>query len=224
MSFDVSGNLVMEEMISGSVQANSETAYFAHGTITGQFSSYQFSIEVDKIFKPSEISTRRKGAVLSRTNITNIGELGITELSFEDKILDGWALKDFDKTISVTLFIDGEKYKIPYEELAFVAVENGVYKVQIDFSSGIDLYQFDPKLGYEVYIKTIYVFQPGWILEIKYPIFPPINLEEGEYTSTVSIMAISMEGISIIVNDIGTLVIQAKNCFMKRANITFYKS
>lgn len=207
ISFGSSGNLVREDTLYGSVQTNSETVYLIEGTVTGEFQSYAFSIFVNKLFKPLEISKSRKGAVMSRTNITNTGELNITQLSFEDEILDGWTLKDFDKTISVTLFINGEKYKIPYKELTLVAIESSMYKVQIDFSLGIDLYQYNPELGQEVCVKTVYAFQPEWIIEIKYPMFPPQNLEKGEYTSNVSIKVAGLNEISIHAEDIARLVV-----------------
>jgi len=162
---------------------------------------------VNKIFKPNKMPMKRLGAVMSRTNITNTGYLDIDQTTYQDEILDGWAVPDFTKPISVTLFVSGTKYKIPYEELTYVAIENGKYTVQIDFNTGIDLYQYDPTLGQEVYVTTIYAFEPGWIIEIKYPMLPPTNLQPGEYSSTVSITTTSPPGISIEVEDTATLTV-----------------
>jgi len=206
-SFDDSGNLLMKETRDGSVQANSEIAYVIEASETGEFYSYQFSLSIDKVFKPYQISCRRRGAILSRTNITNTGELNVTELIYEDIILHGWTVPDYTHPISVTLFIDGNKYKIPYEELTYVTIEGGKYKLKIDFSNGIDLYQCDPILGEEVYVTTIYAFQPEWVIEIKYPMIPPENLQPDEYASKVSVTAVSSNGVSITLTDTATLIV-----------------
>jgi len=204
-SFDASGNLIMEETRYGSVQANSEVAYTVEATETGYFDSHKFSITVDKFFKPSEIGSKRKGAVMSRTNITNAGELDLAELSFEDNILEGWTIKDGDHTISVTLFINGTKYEIPYDELDYVAVESGKYVVYVNFTASVDLYQSNTTSGKEEYRMTIYAFEPGWVLEIKYPMHPPTDLLAGDYEQGVLVTFVNPHGITVTVKDTAVL-------------------
>jgi hypothetical protein len=163
------------------------------------------AIVVDKAFKPNEVSLRRKGSVMSWTYINNTGYLSLSEITFNDTILDGWTTKDLDRTISVTLFIDGAKYQIPYDELDYVAIEDGRYIVYINFTAGVGLYQFNATSGMEEYRMTIYAFEPGWVLEIKYPMFPPTNLLTGDYEATVSVTVVSPEGITVTVDDTATL-------------------
>lgn len=163
------------------------------------------AVSVEKVFKPNEVSAKRRGAVMSRTNITNTGYLDINEITFEDEILNGWTLKDFDHTISATLFIENAKYKIPYEELTYVAAEDGTYVVYINFTDGVGLYQYDPALDQEVYVMTIYAFETEWVLEIKYPMHPPKGLQTGDYDATVSVTVTSPQDISLSVEDTATL-------------------
>jgi len=220
------------------------------------------ALEVDKLFKPSEISAKRKGAVMARTNITNTGYLNLNEVTFEDIILNDWTVKNVH-TISATLFIGGVEYDIPYSELAYVAIENGKYIVWLNFAGGIDLYQFNATSGLDEYRMTVYAFEPSWVIEIKYPIHaigdincdgivdivdlasisahwypgPPtgplgydptadlnndglVNIVDlailsshwggstpGTYSSTVSVIVTSPEGITIKVEDTATLTI-----------------
>jgi len=146
-------------------------------------------------------------AVMPRTNITNTGDLCIAELTFEDEILSDWTIKDFDHTISVTLFIDGVKYEIPYDELNYTAVEDDTYVVYINFTDGVDLYQYDPVLDQDVFMTTIYAFEPGWILQIKYPMISPKSLSAGDYDAKVSVTLMSTEGITATVGDTSTLIV-----------------
>lgn len=114
-------------------------------------------------------------------------------------------MKDFDHTISATLFIDGVKYQVPYNELDRVAIEDGKYSVYINFTDGVDLYQFNATSGMREYRMTIYTFEPAWVLEIKYPMFPPKGLQAGDYNATVSVTITSPQDISIKVEDAATL-------------------
>jgi len=159
---------------------------------------------VDKSFRPSEIRSKRAGAVMPVTYIMNTGDLFIAELLYEDEILNGWTLKDFGHTISVTLFINDIEYEIPYEELYYVAEEDDLYIIGINFAEGVDLYQSDPELG-EVYAMTIFAFEPGWILGFKYPMIAPKNLQAGDYDATVLVTVMSPKGITATVSDTATL-------------------
>lgn len=163
------------------------------------------AVSIEKLFKPEEISTKRRGAVLSRSNITNSGYLDITEVHYEDEILDGWTLKDFDHTISATLFIDGEKYKIPYDELDRVSIEGNKYVVYFNLTAGVNLYQFNATSGMEEYRMTIYASEPGWVLEIKYPMIPPKGIQAGDYDATVSVAVTSPQSVSITAEQTATL-------------------
>lgn len=204
MTFDDSGDLLMEETQYGSVQPNSEIAYLVSGTETGEFISYEISAYVDKFFKPGTIGAKRRGAVMSRIEITNTGYLDIEKMTFEDEILNGWVIKQIH-TISATLLVDGEEYGIPYEELDDVALDNDRYVVSVNFTNGVDLYQYDPALEQEVYLMTVYAFEPEWILEIKYPMHPPRGLEAGDYDATVSVTITTPQDISLTVEDTETL-------------------
>jgi len=137
------------------------------------------SINVTKVFKPETIGSKRKGAVQARTNVTNVGQLDVAELTFEDEILEGWITKGQGHTISATLFIDEAKYEVPYEELDYVAVENDTYVVYFNFTDGVDLYQDNETSGLKEYRMTVYAFEPNWTLNIKYPMHPvgDVNLD-----------------------------------------------
>lgn len=147
---------------------------------------------------------------MARTYITNVGDLGITELTFQDEIPEGWSLKDFDHTISATIFIHNIKYRILYNELTYVATEDGTYVVYINFADGVDLYQFNATSDLEEYRMTIYAFEPEWTLSIKYPMFPPKDLAVGEHNSTVSVTVVSTEGIPVVVEGTATLTVTSK--------------
>ncbi|MFX0107925.1 MAG: S8 family serine peptidase [Candidatus Hodarchaeota archaeon] len=259
-SFDFA-DMIMGETHSDVIQANGELAYTITATEGGDFQSQELSISVDKLFKPSEIKQSRKGAIMSRTNITNTGELTLSELTFEDVIPNGWTVKNVH-SISATLFIGGVKYDIPYDEFAYVAIEDGKYIAKLNFTDGIDLYQFNATSGLDEYRMAVYAFEPGWIVEIKYPMYllgdatgdgivdvfdilfvkahrsgpppGPFGYDEnadvnndgavdlfdlltvksqvggpapGEYTSSVSVTVVSVEGITIRVEDAATLTV-----------------
>ena len=103
------------------------------------------------------------------------------------------------------MFIDDVKYKIPYDEFDHVAIEDGKYVVYINFTAGVDLYQFNATSGMEEYRMTINAFELGWVLEIKYPMFPPKGLQAGDYDATVSVTVTSPQDISIAADDTATL-------------------
>lgn len=106
---------------------------------------------------------------------------------------------------SRAIVFDNVKYKIPYEELTYVAVEDGTYVVYINFTAGVDLYQFNATSGMEEYRMTIYAFEPGWVLEIKHPMHPPTDLLAGVYAATVSVTVVSLDGITVTIEDTTTL-------------------
>lgn len=153
------------------------------------------SASVIKRFKPEEIKSRRRGSVLARTSIINNGEVDIIELTYEDEILSGWTTRGFGHTVSVSMFADGVEYEMPYDELTFASIDDDEYFVRIDFDSGITISTHN---GEET---TIHAFEPGWVIEIKYPVHPPKGLEAGDYKSSVSVTVMSSEEISVTFMD-----------------------
>lgn len=155
-------------------------------------------VSVEKIFKPDEIHVKRSGAIQPRITLTNIGLFNISKLEIVDDLLPQWMVKN-KNSLSFSMFINNKEYGLQFKAVD-ITVENGKVKALIDFSKGIEITDED---GNE---QIIYMFEPDWILTMKYPSRPPKKIELGTYTTEVDVDAISIpikgfpEGVSVTVS------------------------
>jgi hypothetical protein len=145
-------------------------------------------ISIKKIFKPSQIDIKRRGAVQARTNITNIGLFAISKVEVVDEIPPNWFIKN-NNSVSFSVYINDTEYGLQFKAAQILVEENHIV-VKIDFSSGVEI--TDGK-GNEL---LIYSIEPGWTLSIRYPIHPTEEVEPGSYTigSYITVLSIPIRG------------------------------
>jgi len=141
-------------------------------------------IGIEKVFHPGEkIRAERRGAIMPRITVANMGKEEICYLEISDKIPENWELKNV-KAISASYFVENEEYGIAQKSLK-VSLADGRLRIDLDFKQGIEISNGNGS-------KIIYSFKPGEEIVLKYPLHPAGKIEPGVYETSVRVRAVGM--------------------------------